>query len=211
MRAESLEITESLVLGFGCTNALVFRYWNRRHTHTDCIILISAGYWFNVQMFNNHNLWIIIITQSLNEKNATRLNSTEMFVALDLILFPDISLFTLPLMTGSHLSLLSLLTWAARLIDIQKRRKQSMSLYGEENLLWDRDISHMLKGQWLGNGGISSIFNLQYFPKGHLLLSKGLRSPPPDECVWHDWMRFSGFLGHVTFGLRNLLQTIMFP
>uniref|UniRef100_A0A8C9YLR1 FRY microtubule binding protein n=1 Tax=Sander lucioperca TaxID=283035 RepID=A0A8C9YLR1_SANLU len=28
MRAESLEITESLVLGFGCTNALVFRYWN---------------------------------------------------------------------------------------------------------------------------------------------------------------------------------------
>lgn len=26
MRAESLEITESLVLGFGCTNALVFRY-----------------------------------------------------------------------------------------------------------------------------------------------------------------------------------------
>uniref|UniRef100_A0A4W6FJ93 FRY microtubule binding protein n=1 Tax=Lates calcarifer TaxID=8187 RepID=A0A4W6FJ93_LATCA len=27
MRAESLEITESLVLGFGCTNALVFRYW----------------------------------------------------------------------------------------------------------------------------------------------------------------------------------------
>lgn len=25
MRAESLEITESLVLGFGCTNALVFR------------------------------------------------------------------------------------------------------------------------------------------------------------------------------------------
>ncbi|KAF3840941.1 hypothetical protein F7725_006803, partial [Dissostichus mawsoni] len=29
MRAESLEITESLVLGFGCTNALVFRYWNR--------------------------------------------------------------------------------------------------------------------------------------------------------------------------------------
>lgn len=29
MRAESLEITESLVLGFGCTNALVFRYWIR--------------------------------------------------------------------------------------------------------------------------------------------------------------------------------------
>lgn len=28
MRAESLEITESLVLGFGCTNALVFRYKN---------------------------------------------------------------------------------------------------------------------------------------------------------------------------------------
>uniref|UniRef100_A0A3Q3E9D0 Furry homolog b (Drosophila) n=1 Tax=Labrus bergylta TaxID=56723 RepID=A0A3Q3E9D0_9LABR len=28
MRAESLEITESLVLGFGCTNALVFRYLN---------------------------------------------------------------------------------------------------------------------------------------------------------------------------------------
>lgn len=26
MRAESLEITESLVIGFGCTNALVFRY-----------------------------------------------------------------------------------------------------------------------------------------------------------------------------------------
>lgn len=28
MRAESLEITEALVLGFGCTNALVFRYSN---------------------------------------------------------------------------------------------------------------------------------------------------------------------------------------
>lgn len=37
MRAESLEITESLVLGFGCTNALVFRCLNRnmhKHTHT---------------------------------------------------------------------------------------------------------------------------------------------------------------------------------
>lgn len=28
MRTESLDITESLVLGFGCTNALVFRYLN---------------------------------------------------------------------------------------------------------------------------------------------------------------------------------------
>uniref|UniRef100_A0A665WCE2 Furry homolog b (Drosophila) n=1 Tax=Echeneis naucrates TaxID=173247 RepID=A0A665WCE2_ECHNA len=33
MRAESLEITESLVLGFGCTNALVFRYWINAHPH----------------------------------------------------------------------------------------------------------------------------------------------------------------------------------
>uniref|UniRef100_A0A667XMF3 FRY microtubule binding protein n=1 Tax=Myripristis murdjan TaxID=586833 RepID=A0A667XMF3_9TELE len=32
MRAESLEITESLVLGFGRTNALVFRYWTT-HMH----------------------------------------------------------------------------------------------------------------------------------------------------------------------------------
>uniref|UniRef100_A0A3Q2NNL5 FRY microtubule binding protein n=1 Tax=Fundulus heteroclitus TaxID=8078 RepID=A0A3Q2NNL5_FUNHE len=35
MRAESLEITESLLLGFGCTNALVFRYLNRnKHRYT---------------------------------------------------------------------------------------------------------------------------------------------------------------------------------
>lgn len=26
MRAESIELTESLVLGFGCANSLVFRY-----------------------------------------------------------------------------------------------------------------------------------------------------------------------------------------
>lgn len=37
MRAESLEITESLVLGFGCTNALVFRYKNNLSSFLFCL------------------------------------------------------------------------------------------------------------------------------------------------------------------------------
>lgn len=41
MRAESLEITEALVLGFGCTNALVFRYIQKIHRLT-CRIIPNA-------------------------------------------------------------------------------------------------------------------------------------------------------------------------
>uniref|UniRef100_A0A668UZN6 Furry homolog b (Drosophila) n=1 Tax=Oreochromis aureus TaxID=47969 RepID=A0A668UZN6_OREAU len=41
MRAESLEITESLVLGFGCTNALVFRYWNNNVHNSNKIHILK--------------------------------------------------------------------------------------------------------------------------------------------------------------------------
>lgn len=43
MRAESLEITESLVLGFGCTNALVFRYeLASSASHSRAVQLVGA-------------------------------------------------------------------------------------------------------------------------------------------------------------------------
>lgn len=40
MRAESIELTESLVLGFGCANSLVFRYIFRRF---DVIITMAEN------------------------------------------------------------------------------------------------------------------------------------------------------------------------
>lgn len=44
MRAESLEITESLVLGFGCTNALVFRYEPASQLRVPNLYLLLVSY-----------------------------------------------------------------------------------------------------------------------------------------------------------------------
>lgn len=41
MRAESIELTESLVLGFGRTNSLVFRYIRKQIPFLVCVLFFA--------------------------------------------------------------------------------------------------------------------------------------------------------------------------
>lgn len=52
MRAESLEITEALVLGFGCTNALVFRYIHKYINVSNVFLNINNWFVFTVTVIN---------------------------------------------------------------------------------------------------------------------------------------------------------------